>query len=43
MTNPYEVAFEQSINDPDGFWAKAAEDCHWYKRWDKVLDDSNKP
>ncbi len=43
MTNPYQEAFEQSINDPDGFWAKAAEDCHWYKRWDKVLDDSNKP
>ena len=43
MTNPYDAAFEQSINDPDGFWAKAAEDCHWYKRWDKVLDDSNKP
>jgi propionyl-CoA synthetase len=43
MTNPYEAAFEQSINDPNGFWAKAAEDCHWYKRWDKVLDDSNKP
>jgi propionyl-CoA synthetase len=43
MTNPYDAAFEQSMNDPDGFWAKAAEDCHWYKRWDKVLDDSNKP
>ncbi len=43
MTNPYDAAFEQSINDPDAFWAKAAEDCHWYKRWDKVLDDSNKP
>ena len=43
MTNPYQAAFEQSINDQDGFWAKAAEDCHWYKRWDKVLDDSNKP
>jgi propionyl-CoA synthetase len=43
MINPYEAAFEQSIHDPDGFWAKAAEDCHWYKRWDKVLDDSNKP
>ena len=43
MTNPYQAAFDQSINDPDGFWAKAAEDCHWYKRWDKVLDDSNKP
>jgi propionyl-CoA synthetase len=31
------------LNDPNGFWGKAAEDCHWYKKWDKVLDDSNKP
>jgi propionyl-CoA synthetase len=43
MTNLYDTAYAESINDPDGFWAKAAEDCHWYKRWDKVLDDSNKP
>jgi len=43
MTNPYEIAYPQSIEDPDTFWAKAAEDCHWYKKWDKVLDDSNKP
>jgi propionyl-CoA synthetase len=43
MTNPYEIAYRQSIEDPDTFWAKAAEDCHWYKKWDKVLDDSNKP
>ncbi|MFC1876945.1 propionyl-CoA synthetase [Thermodesulfobacteriota bacterium] len=43
MTNLYDEAFEKSINDPDGFWAEAAEDCHWYKKWDKVLDDSNKP
>ena len=43
MTNPYEIAYQQSIEDPDTFWAKAAEDCHWYKKWDKVLDDSNKP
>ncbi|MCP4373777.1 MAG: propionyl-CoA synthetase, partial [Deltaproteobacteria bacterium] len=43
MTNPYESAFQQSIKDPDSFWAAAAEDCHWYKKWDKVLDDSNKP
>ncbi|MCD4675026.1 MAG: propionyl-CoA synthetase, partial [Desulfobacula sp.] len=28
---------------PDGFWGSIAEDCHWYKKWDKVLDDSNKP
>jgi len=43
MTNPYESAFQQSIKEPDKFWAAAAEDCHWYKKWDKVLDDSNKP
>ena len=43
MTNPYEIAYRQSIEDPDAFWAKAAEDCHWYKKWDKVLDESNKP
>ena len=43
MTNPYEAAFEQSIKDPEGFWGEIAEDCHWYKKWDKVLDDSNKP
>ena len=43
MSNAYEEAHAQSINDPDGFWGRAAEDCFWYKKWDKVLDDSNKP
>ncbi len=43
MSNPYEIAFKRSIEDPDGFWAEAAQNCHWYKKWDKVLDDSNKP
>jgi len=43
MSNPYEIAFQRSIKDPEGFWGEAAEDCHWYKKWDKVLDDSNKP
>jgi propionyl-CoA synthetase len=43
MTNPYDEAYAQSISNPDEFWAAAAEDCHWYKKWDKVLDDSNKP
>ena len=43
MTNPYDEAHAKSINNPDEFWAAAAENCHWYKKWDKVLDDSNKP
>jgi propionyl-CoA synthetase len=43
MSNPYVEAFESSVKTPDIFWAKAAEDLHWYKKWDKVLDDSKKP
>ncbi len=43
MTNLYEDAYAKSLNDPESFWGEAAEDCHWYKKWDKVLDDSNKP
>ena len=43
MLNPYQAAFEQSIKDPSGFWASAADDCHWYRRWDRVLDDDNPP
>jgi len=43
MTTPYDRAYSESINDPERFWAAAADDCHWYKRWDKVMDDSGKP
>lgn len=43
MTNAYDAAYQRSMQDPEGFWAEIAEDCHWYKKWDKVLDDSAKP
>ena len=43
MSNPYESAYRESIENPEQFWGKAAEDCHWFSRWDKVLDDSRKP
>ncbi len=39
----YDEIFKRSISDPDGFWGEAAGDIDWYKKWDKVLDDSNKP
>ncbi|NOY36556.1 MAG: acetate--CoA ligase [Chlorobi bacterium] len=39
----YEKRYQESIKDREGFWAKEAETLDWYKRWDKVLDDSNKP
>ncbi len=43
MPNAYEIAYKRALEDPNGFWGELAEDCHWYKKWDKVLDDSNKP
>jgi len=39
----YQDVYEQSINQPDVFWGKAAEAIQWTKKWDKVLDDTNKP
>ncbi|MEO5338413.1 MAG: propionyl-CoA synthetase [Magnetospirillum sp. WYHS-4] len=43
MTNRYEEAYSRSLKDPDGFWGEAAEDLVWVKKWDKVLDDGDKP
>ncbi len=43
MTNGYQAYYNDSIEDPNGFWRKPAEDCHWYEKWETVLDDSNKP
>ncbi len=34
----YEALYKQSIADPEGFWAGAARELHWFKPWDKVLE-----
>lgn len=39
----YEENFKQALQDPTTFWAKAAEDLIWHKKWHQVLDDSNPP
>ena len=39
----YDEIYRRSLEDPEGFWGEAAEQIDWYKRWDKVLDDSNPP
>ena len=39
----YKQLHARSLSDPEGFWGEAAEDITWFKRWDKVLDDSNPP
>jgi acetyl-CoA synthetase len=34
----YETLYNQSIEDPEKFWAGAAKDLHWFTPWTKVLD-----
>jgi propionyl-CoA synthetase len=43
QSQTYQELYHQSINQPDDFWANAAQAISWSKPWDKVLDDSNKP
>lgn len=38
MASRYHEVYAAWQNDPDGFWAKAAEDIDWFRRWDKVFD-----
>jgi len=38
-----ESIYEEADRDPVAFWEKAAGDLHWFKQWDQVLDDSDKP
>jgi propionyl-CoA synthetase len=39
----YQKAYDESINSPDTFWDRAAQDVVWYKKYTRVLDDSRKP
>jgi propionyl-CoA synthetase len=43
MKSTYDEVYAQWLDDPEGFWAEAAEAIHWYKKWDRVLDASRPP
>lgn len=34
----YKAMYKESVDDPDAFWAKIAEEFYWEKKWDKVRD-----
>ncbi|MEJ2464308.1 MAG: acetate--CoA ligase [Candidatus Thiodiazotropha sp.] len=35
----YQAMYQQSVDDPEGFWAEQADQyITWFKKWDKVLD-----
>ena len=34
----YEEMYRKSIEDPEIFWAGVANELHWFRKWDRVLD-----
>src|SRR5512146_928520 len=43
MNSTYDAAYAGWRDDPQNFWAEAAEAFHWFKKWDSVLDASRPP
>lgn len=39
----WDALAEKAEKDLEGFWAAEASELEWYKKWDKVLDDSKAP
>jgi acetyl-CoA synthetase len=38
-----EAEHEAAAKDPEGWWAKQAEQLEWFEKWDTVLDESKAP
>src|SRR5215470_8942848 len=34
----YERIYRESVEQPEKFWARVADELHWFKKWDKVLE-----
>ena len=34
----YKALHHRSIEDPEGFWAEAAQELHWFRPWTRVLE-----
>ncbi len=39
----WQTLAESARKDPVAFWEGEASELEWFRRWDKVLDDTNKP
>jgi acetyl-CoA synthetase len=35
----YRALYRQSLDDPEGFWGRLAEEVTWFRKWDRVLVD----
>jgi propionyl-CoA synthetase len=43
MHSSYADTCARARRHPEAFWAAAAEHVHWYRKWNRVLDESNPP
>ncbi len=43
MAHDSAAVYLRSIKAPEAFWAQAAEDLHWERKWQRVLDDTHQP
>ena len=41
MTSQYDEHYQQSINEPDVFWRKAAENVSWFKKPETILNTTD--
>ena len=39
----YDKLYRHSVEKPEEFWADVASELHWFRKWDRVLDESKKP
>ncbi|MGE9289980.1 MAG: acetate--CoA ligase [Puniceicoccales bacterium] len=39
----YQSEYQRSIEDPEAYWADIASELHWFKPWDRVLNEDEKP
>ena len=37
------AVYEEAARDPQAWWARQAQELHWFRPWDTVLDESNPP
>jgi propionyl-CoA synthetase len=43
MGSVYDDVYARSMRDRESFWAAAADEIYWERRWDKVFDDARPP
>jgi len=41
--NRLEEIRKRALDDPEGFWDEHGRVLEWFKQWDKVIEDKDKP